>query len=219
MAQTSILKAEKRSETGTSAVKKLRDQGRIPAVVYGANKEAEPLSVQEKELVTLLHAAGAGSTLVDLEVTGAKMKRRMALIQDIQQNPLTGKLLHVDFHSVREDEMVHSNVAVELRGEPIGVKHGGVLEQQLITLDIECLPRELPETITADISELEIGDALLVRDLTVPENVNVLSPPDNRVASVSEPAKMEEEEVAEEEELEEGAEEGEESEEAAPAED
>jgi large subunit ribosomal protein L25 len=138
----------------------------------------------------LSHAAGE-SLLVEVDIAGAGTKT--ALIQEVQHHPVSGKILHVDLHAVAMDEPITVEVTVEGVGEPVGVKTGGgVLQHSLRTLEIECLPGNLPEAIIVDVSKLAVGDSIHIRDLILPAGVKTLSDADLTVFAVSAPTVAEE---------------------------
>ena len=110
---------------------------------------------------------------MNLEIEGAQEKTKLAIVQDIQRDPLTGSLIHVDFRAVNENDTIHATVPIQLTGEAVGVKAGGLLEQVLREIEVFCRPADLPESITNDVSELEIGDSLKVKDLSLPDGVSV----------------------------------------------
>jgi large subunit ribosomal protein L25 len=206
------LKAEKREESGKGAARKLRAVGRVPAVLYGHGVGPIPVSVDAKDLFHLLHGSAGTNVLVDLLVDGTQ---HLSLPREIQRDHVRGRYLHVDFLAVRRDEKVTISVPVRVIGESPGVKAGGVLEHHLWELEVECLPGDVPDGIDADVSELQVGDSLRVSDLVPPEDVTVLTPPEESVISVVIP------QVRVVEEVEAAAAEGEEAEaeegEAAPA--
>jgi large subunit ribosomal protein L25 len=186
MAKQAKLTATPRSETGRSAVGRLRRGGSIPAVVYGSATEPENLQVSGRELEVLL--AGASSEHLLVELVSASGPGRLAMIQEIQHEPLTGKILHVDFHAVRADEEMEAVVPVEPVGEPAGVKTGGGLLEQLVReLPIRCLPAHLPERIRVDVSALDIGDAIHVSSIALPEGVAAAADGDLTVFLVAAP--------------------------------
>jgi large subunit ribosomal protein L25 len=196
MAKQVKLAAERRTAMGRSAVRKLKAQGAVPAIIYGAKDKAEPLQVSRRDINALLSHASGENILVELEIAGDG-KHRLALVQEIQHSPVGGDVLHVDFHAVSMDEKIEAEVPVEPVGIANGVKNfGGLLEQNVRAVAIECLPRDLPDKITADVSALNIGDSIHVRDLTLPEGVRVRTQPDLTVFSVLAPT-VEEEPVAE----------------------
>jgi large subunit ribosomal protein L25 len=169
----------------------------IPAVVYGGKENPQPLQVSAREMNAILSHASGENILVELEVAGEK-SNRTALVQEIQHAPLGGKILHVDFHAVSMDETIHAEVPLEAVGIANGVKNfGGLLEQSLRFLPIECLPRDLPDRITVDVSALNIGDTIHVRAIQLPKGVVAKAQPDLTAFSVVAPAVEEEPAVAE----------------------
>ena len=192
------INAQPRSESGRNAVKKLKTAGFVPAVIYGAKDPSRNLQLVEREVDRLLAHATSESVLVEVAIQDAAgALTRTALIQEVQHHPVTGKVLHVDLHAVAMDELLTAETNIETIGEPAGVTTGGgVMEVILRTLDIECLPGDLPESITVDVSKLEIGDSIHVRDLTLPKGVTVLNDADLTVVSVAAPTVVEEPEPA-----------------------
>ena len=177
-----------------AGAKKLRESGRIPAVIYGRQSKPESLEVSSRELSDLIHAAHSENILVDLTVDQSK---RLALVQEIQHHPLNRKVLHVDLHEVSETELVTVNVPVETTGEAIGVKTGGgVLEHVLFKLKVRALPKNLPEQILIDVTSLEVGKSIHVGEIKAPEGVEILGSKSAPVVAVAMP-KTEVEEAAE----------------------
>jgi len=169
------LNAAPRVETRRNKIAVLRASGRVPAVIYGRNLPSRNLSVDARELHTLLHHSASENILVDLAVQGDTLPKRLALIQEVQHHPLNGAVLHVDFHEVREDEKVTIAVPVETTGEAIGVKTGGgVLEHVLFRLKLRALPKDLPEQLILDVTSLEAGRAIHIGDIQPPEGVEIL---------------------------------------------
>lgn len=170
MAKHQKLTAQTRTGIGRSAVNAIKKQGLVPAVVYGGKETPQPLSLNSREITTLLAHATSEHVLVDLEIAGAGS--RLALIQEVQHDPIKRTVLHVDFHAVKADEKLHSEIPVEPVGEPNGVRNfGGILEINMHSLEIECLPKDLPEIIRIDVSALNVGDAIHVKDIQLPEGV------------------------------------------------
>ncbi|MFL6515456.1 MAG: 50S ribosomal protein L25 [Chthoniobacterales bacterium] len=190
MAKQVKIKAEPRSEIGRSAARKLKARGIIPAVVYGGKDKPQPLQVSARDVnVMLSHAAGE-NILVELEIAG---ETRTALVQEIQHAPVGNNVLHIDFHAVSMDETLEAEVPLEPIGTANGVKNfGGLLEQSLRNLTVECLPRDLPDRITVDVSNLNIGDSIHVRDIPMPSGVVAKVQPDLTAFSVVAPAVEEE---------------------------
>src|SRR3974390_266797 len=155
------LNATARALTRRSGAKALREKGRIPAIIYGRQAQAQNLEVQAKEMEDLIHRSVSENLLVDLAVKDDARPKRLALVQEIQHHPLSGKVLHVDFHEIAENEKVTVCIPVETVGEAEGVKtEGGVLEHVLFRIKARALPKDLPEMITVDVSHLKIGQAI-----------------------------------------------------------
>lgn len=196
------ISAETRSETGKGAARQLRRDGYLPAVVYGHGDISQALKVKTEEMERLLSRIHVATTVVDLEVDGAS---RQVLIREIQRHPFRPELLHVDFFHIRADEKIRIEVPLHLVGKPMGVEEGGVLQQTRHEIAIECLPTDIPEEFTVDVSGLEIGDSLHVADIDT-GSVEVLDDPDLTVCSVVAPTVVQVEEEVEEVELVEGLE-------------
>jgi large subunit ribosomal protein L25 len=195
MAKQVKLTAERRTAIGRSAVRKLKAAGSVPAVIYGAKDKPETLQVSRRDINAMLSHAAGENILVELEIAG---KSRLALVQEVQHAPLGGAILHVDFHAVSMDEVIQADVPLEPTGIANGVKNmGGLLEQNLRSLAIECLPRDLPDLITVDVSALDIGDAIHVREIQLPTGVTTRIQPDLTAFSVLAPTVEEEPVVAE----------------------
>lgn len=190
---TLTLKVQKRSARGSRQVGKIRREGLVPMVLYGkALAEAMPLQVSGSDLLKALHGH---ATMYSLEEEGGA---HTAILKDIQQDPLSGEILHVDFEQVSLTDTVEVTVHVVLKGTPKGAVNGGVLEHQLHELEIECRPDQIPEQITVRVENMEIDDSIYVRDLSVPEGVTVLTDEDQPVVSVHPPRREEEPTPAEE---------------------
>lgn len=174
MASHETLQATKREQAGTGVAKKLRRDGIIPAIIYGADQDNYAIQLKSNDFGDLLRRSTSDNFLVNLEIEGAKEKTKLAMVQEVQIKPLTGAVIHVDFHAVKEDQTLTAQVPIELSGEPEGVKTGGILEHQLRSIEVHCRPADLPEKIEADISHLELDDALHVSDLAFPEGVEIL---------------------------------------------
>ena len=196
MAKQVKLKAEPRTEVGRSAARKLKARGAVPAVVYGGKTKPQPLQIAARDINAILSHASGENILVELEIAGEK-SNRTALVQEIQHSPVGGAILHVDFHAVSMDEKIHAEVPLEAAGIPNGVKNfGGLLEQSLKSLPVECLPRDLPDKVTVDVTPLNIGDSIHVRDIPLPSGVTAKAQPDLTAFSVLEPVVEEEPVVA-----------------------
>jgi large subunit ribosomal protein L25 len=161
-------------------------------VIYGAKDKPQALQVSARDINAMLSHASGENILVELEIAGEKANR-MALVQEIQHSPLGGHVLHVDFHAVRMDEKIHAEVPLEPFGTAEGVKtFGGLLEQSLRSLAVECLPGDLPDKVTVDVSALNIGDSIHVRDIKLPNGVVAKVQPDLTAFSVLAPVTEEE---------------------------
>ena len=192
MAKQVKLKAELRTETGRSAARRLKARGVIPAVVYGGKEKSQPLQVSERDINAMLSHASGENILVELEIAGQKTPRP-ALLQEVQHSPVGGDILHVDFHAISMDEKITADVPLETLGIAIGVKNaGGLLDQNIRTLTVECLPKDLPDRITVDVSALNIGDSIHVRDIKLPNGVVAKVPADLTAFSVAAPTAEEE---------------------------
>jgi large subunit ribosomal protein L25 len=191
------LNASLRTLKRRAGAKSLRTAGRIPAVIYGRQAQPQNLEVKAKEMEDLIHHSVSENLLVDLEVKDDARPKRLALVQEVQHHPLTGKVLHVDFHEVAENEKVIVQVPVETIGEAEGVKtEGGVLEHVLFKVKVRGLPKDLPEVITVDVSHLKIGQAIHLGELKVEGNVELVGDKGIPVIAVAAP-RTEEEEAAE----------------------
>jgi len=181
------LETERREDSGKGVARKLRAAGRVPAVFYGHDQEATRLSVDAREMVHVLRSSGGSNVLLDLMVDG---KAHLAMPREIQRDHIHNKLIHIDFLAVSRTETITVDVPVIEFGDAAGVKEGGVVEHHLRDLRVECLPQDVPEQLDVDISELNIGDMIHVRDVVVPAGVTVLTNPDDAVLSVITPAAL-----------------------------
>lgn len=173
MASHETLQATKREQAGTGVAKKLRRDGIIPAIIYGADQDNYTIQLKSKDFGDLLKRSTSDNFLVNLEIEGAKEKTKLAMVQEVQIKPLTGAIIHVDFHAVKEDQILSAHLPIELSGEPAGVKTGGILEHLLRSIEVQCRPADLPEKIEVDISHLELDQALHISDLPIPSGVEL----------------------------------------------
>jgi large subunit ribosomal protein L25 len=182
--------------------RKLRAAGRIPGICYRRNAESVAVSLDPKELDRLIRKASSGiNTLIDLKVAGGgDFDGRQVLITELQRDPISGAYLHADLYAVDLKQTIRISIPVQIEGSPIGVTlGGGILDHATRELDVECLPNAIPEEFSIDVSELEVGQSLHVRDIKVLEGVEILNDPDVSIVSVVAPAVVEEEAPAEEE--------------------
>ncbi|MBI4588525.1 MAG: 50S ribosomal protein L25 [Candidatus Rokubacteria bacterium] len=181
------LKITKREATGKQAAKHLRRQGLVPAVLYGGNAP-EALTVDARDVLKVIHGREGSATLLNLKFEEGSDSARAAIIRDMQFDPVTEKLIHVDLQEVSMDRPITVGVPVQSQGEAEGVKdQGGILAMILREVQVSCLPRLIPERITVDVSGLKIGDVLTVSMLTPPEAVRILNDPGQAVVTVSPP--------------------------------
>jgi large subunit ribosomal protein L25 len=180
-----------------AGAKKLRTDGRVPAVIYGRQAKSQNLEVKAKEMEDLIHRSVSENLLVDLDVKDDARPKRLALVQEIQHHPLSGKVLHVDFHEVAENEKVTISVPIETVGEAEGVKtSGGVLEHVMFSIRARGLPKDLPEVITVDVSPLKMGEVIHLGEIKAPPGVELIGDKLIAVIAVAAP-RTEEEEAAE----------------------
>jgi large subunit ribosomal protein L25 len=181
-----------------TGVRKVRQAGRVPAVIYGRQNKPQNLEIQAKVLEDLLHKSVSQNILLEVAIDGNAGARRLALLQEVQLHPLSGRLLHVDLHEVVETEKVTVTVPVETVGEAAGVKTGGgVLEHVLFRLKVRALPKDLPEKLEVDVTPLEIGQSIHMGDIKAPEGVEILGDKKVVVISVAEPITEAQEAAAE----------------------
>ncbi|RMH20926.1 MAG: 50S ribosomal protein L25/general stress protein Ctc [Acidobacteria bacterium] len=195
------IEVQKRQATGKNANRRLRAGGKLPAVVYGAGQEAVPIVVESDAISNVLRTASGENTLFLLKLAGSKSTRH-AMIRELQSDPITGRLIHVDFQRIKMSETVNVQVPVEIVGQAKGVKNqGGILDFVSREVEVECLPNNIPPAIELDVSELEIGDHVEAGQLSLPEGVKLLDEPERVIVSIAAPAIVEEKAEEEEEEL------------------
>lgn len=194
-----VIEAEPRSGFGKGPNRRLRAEKKIPAILYGANKEAVALAVDPKQVVRIIRSHGGVNTIFELSIKGAKSAENV-MIKDYQLEPVHHDLLHADLIRIAMDKEMTLDVAIELTGVPTGVKTGGgMLDFVTRTVEVSCLPKDIPETLVADVAEMEIGDYLRVSDLVVPKGVTLISDGNVVVAHVLAPRAEEEVEETTEE--------------------
>lgn len=178
------LKAMKREKTGKETAKKLRKAGFIPAILYG--KEIEPIAfaLSYSEFEKVYNRYKGEAVIYTLEISNGEVLRKQAILKEYQRHPVTDKFIHLDFQAIEEGHTVELEVPIEFVGKPVGITRGGILEIMIHELTIECLPKDIPDKIIVDISHLDIGDSLHVRDIKVPENLKIKDHPEETVATV-----------------------------------
>jgi large subunit ribosomal protein L25 len=183
-----VLNAEVREKTGKEIAKKLRTRGLIPAVFYGPRSETVALMVDPKELSKTLQTEAGENVIIDLNIRkGGDSFQKMVMLKEIQIHPLRRKALHADFYEVSMEQMVTVEIPVHLLGKPEGVKAGGILDQVLRTIQIQCLPGDIPRSIDVDVNALMIGDSVHVKDVQL-EKGKILTDLNFTIASVVPPA-------------------------------
>jgi large subunit ribosomal protein L25 len=199
---TMKITAEAREDAGKGTARRLRQAGRIPAVLYGHGRNGLSLSLDAHEISQLLSKPGARTNILELEVMeGKTSSKRNILIKEIQEHPYRENILHMDLFEVAMDKEISVMVPIETVGTPEGVIMGGILEMKRRQLEVFCLPGNIPDTITIDISHLEVGDAVHVASIEAPEDVQIPYDMNFTILTVVGVAEEPEEE---EEELEEG---------------
>jgi len=187
MSETALV-VESRASTGKGAARKLRAAGRIPAVLYGQGKASLPLTIDPRALEKVLRSGGANA-LLDLTVEGRpELGSPVALVKELQRHPIRGTIVHADLYQVDLTRTVEVEVPVHLVGKAKGLDFGGILEHSLREVALECLPRSIPAAIEVDITNMELGDVIHVRDLVLPAGVSLLTDPDLGVVHVALPA-------------------------------
>jgi len=182
--ETNILEAHPRQAGNKNEARRVRRDGKIPGVVYGASKESLSVTVDPRQVLRILHSETGHNTIFDLTLKGGENTK--AMIVDWQYEPIKGKLLHIDLKRIAMDKALTVRVPIFLKGEAEGVKtQGGILEQILREVEIECLPADIPSHIDADVSHLVFGTVLRVSDLPRFEKLKFLTDPNQPVAHVT----------------------------------
>jgi large subunit ribosomal protein L25 len=181
--ENNLLEAQPRTAGTKNDARRVRREGKVPAVLYGAGKDAVPVSLDPRQVSRILHSQTGYNTIFDLALDGGE--RTKAMIVDWQYEPIKGALLHIDLKRIAMDRKITVNVPIVLKGEAAGVKQqGGILEQILREVEIECLPGDIPAFIEADVSELVFGKVLRVSDLPHEDKLEFLTDPNQPVATV-----------------------------------
>lgn len=179
-----------RTETGKGAAHRMRQQGMIPAILYGPKTETYSLTVDPRELKKILSSGARENTLIGLRIKGPRSEKigvKVVMLKDLQIHPLRQSYIHADFYVVSMDEKITVEVPIRLTGKAEGTKAGGILEQPRRELPIRCLPGNIPEFIEVDVSALNIGDSLHVNDIAASDNYEILAETNFTVASVTPP--------------------------------
>lgn len=201
------LTAQWRKETGKGAARTLRRQDLIPAVFYGPEVDPVLLSLNYRDLDKLIRTGAGENVIIDLAIeTGESTLSHRAMLKEIQVDPVKQNILHVDLYEISMDKKIEVEVPITLIGTAMGVSEGGILQQVSRTLEISCLPDNIPDSFELDVSDLNIGDSLHVSDLKIPSDIEVLVEDELTIATVVPPTKVEEIEPEVPEEEEEGEE-------------
>ncbi|MFM2168729.1 MAG: hypothetical protein RIS79_3100 [Verrucomicrobiota bacterium] len=186
MAKILDLNAEPRTIAGSRAVNRLRKAGNVPASLYGRKTPPAQLQVHGKTFSKLLESSASDNILVSLKIAGGAADQ-LALVQEVQHDYLRGGILHIDFHAVAHDEEIHAHVPVQLVGDAAGVKFGGLVEAIHHDLEVRCLPKDLPEAITIDVTALNLNESIHIGEIKLPEGVRTRLAADVVVVHCSEP--------------------------------
>ena len=178
-----VIEAAPRQAGSSNEARRVRRERKLPAVVYGGAKESHPITLDPREIVSILKSESGQNTVFKLKVAGGAEENVM--IFDVQVDPITHSLQHADLVRIAMDVLMEVEVPIELIGEPVGVRvNEGVLDHSLREITVECLPGNIPDLIEVDVSELDIHDSIKVGDITVPDNVRVVTEADRSIASV-----------------------------------
>ncbi len=189
--ESNVLEAQARTPGTKNDARRVRKAGKVPGVVYGAGKNSLPVALDPKQVSKILHSRTGHNTIFDLTMAGENTK---AMIVDWQYEPIKGSLLHIDVKRIAMDQLLRVEVPIVLKGESAGVKQqGGILEQMLREVEIECLPGDIPSSIEADVSELVFGKVLRVGDLPQSDKIKYITDADQPVVHIT---TVKEEEVA-----------------------
>lgn len=186
MLKEANLEVEIREDLGKNKVNRLRKSGKIPGIIYGGDLPAVPISLSLKDFKELLKQHIHENTIFYLKVKGGE-NPKPALIQNYQIHPVTGEILHIDFIRIDMEKPVKVKVPIEFTGTPVGVKQGGYQDIHLREVHIEAKPKDIPETISIDITKLELGSYLKASDIPVPENCKLLENPETVIVRVGIP--------------------------------
>ncbi len=181
------LTVEPRTDFGKNASRRARQNGFIPGVIY-SHGESESIQIPRKEFFKLFKGKISESVIFDIHSSAKKEDtEKMAYVKDYHMDPISGDILHVDLFKVTKGEKIHTHVPIIFLGTPKGVKLGGILEVDLREIEVECLPKDLPEKIEIDVTSMEVGDSIHVKDVAVGEGVKLMGNLDSSIASVHVP--------------------------------
>jgi len=194
-----ILEVKEREQKGKGPVKKLRRQGFIPAIMYGY-KGNKPLSIHYSEFQKLFEEIGEHA-IITLNI--GEEEKIDVIVKSFQLDPVKRNIIHIDFLQIQKGQVLRTEIPVKVIGTSKGIKKGGILEEYVRDIEVECLPRDIPDSITIDVTDLDIGDSVHIRDLPVSDKLRILANQEQVVLAVGMPSKIEEPVVEEAEEAEE----------------
>tara|TARA_B100000927_G_C16469242_1_gene470878 strand:+ start:610 stop:1248 length:639 start_codon:yes stop_codon:yes gene_type:complete len=181
----SKLIVKKRNNQGTSSSRRMRSDGLLPGIIYGSDKESDIVEMNLNQVEKILKNHSSDSVLIEVDLEDEGSVR--VLLKEVQYHPVTSSILHVDLQRVVAGKPIQVDVAIELNGEPEGVKSGGIIDHKIHSLSVECLPKDMIESIPVDITNLEIGDSLTVSDITVTSKIKILTDENSQVISINAP--------------------------------
>lgn len=181
------LKASSRGDSGKGVARKARAAGLVPATVYGGEGEPLNITVGQLDFLHLMNATQSEHAVIRLDVEGDKALSTPALIKEVQHHPVRGNVMHIDLMRIRLDQRISTVVPIEVLGRAPGVIAGGILDLMVREVEVECPATNVPDSVTLDVSKLEVGDRLYIRELVVPEGVAVIEDPERTVATVHAP--------------------------------
>ena len=181
----SKLIVKKRNNQGTSSSRRMRSDGLLPGIIYGSDKESDIVEMNLNQVEKILKNHSSDSVLIEVDLEDEGSVR--VLLKEVQYHPVTSSILHVDLQRVVAGKPIQVDVAIELNGEPEGVKSGGIIDHKIHSLSVECLPKDMIESIPVDITNLEIGDSLNVSDIIVTSKIKILSDENLQIISINAP--------------------------------
>lgn len=183
------LRAERRQAAGSGPARRLRDEGDVPAVLYGRGLDSTPLSVSRRELYTALHTEAGTNALINLEIGSEKF---LTIARELQRHPVRGEIMHLDFISISLDEEITAEVSIDFIGDPVGVSEGGIVETIRNSVLVSALPMSIPSSVPVDISGMNVGDTLTAAELPAIDGVEYLDDPETALVTVVVPRVAEE---------------------------
>ncbi len=181
------LEAQVREKKGKEYCKQTRRKGFIPAILYGKGSESVQIQVPAKDFKKAISTHAGYNAIIELQIRGNGQNTQLAMVAEVQRDPMATQILHVDFHKISLDTKVTVEVPVHIHGEPKGVKRGGILDHLTWTLEMEALPLNIPEEIVVNVTGLDLEDSIAIKDLTPPEGAEFLGDPDTIIAIVHSP--------------------------------